>query len=114
MPQSLSSTAAALDRRIPGRRAVHDREVRLVIRPSFQPLWGDVLDVSVAGMGLLLYRTVEVGDMLAILLWPDTPWTSPVVRARVTHCTSGGGRCWLVGCCFDGSLSEEDLNRFFD
>jgi hypothetical protein len=66
---------------------------------------GWLLDVSVGGAGLLVTEEVRPGTPLALELAPAVG----VLQARVVRCCELGGGAWLVGCCFDNPLADDDL-----
>jgi hypothetical protein len=71
-----------------------------------------VQDISPAGVGLLLQHCFRPGTALTVELRDSTGMLLRTVIARVVHATAvlvDGNPCWLVGCCFDCRLSEEEF-----
>ena len=66
---------------------------------------GWLVDVSAGGAGLLVTDEVRPGTRLALKLAP----AAGALQARVAHCCELGGGAWLVGCCFDNPLADDDL-----
>jgi PilZ domain len=83
--------------------------IQILGDPARQRLRVQIRDVSVAGIGLVIGKPLDVGARLA-LDWnfgsPDC-WKS--LQARVIHVTPDGEQ-FLVGCAFDAPLDESDLN----
>jgi hypothetical protein len=72
---------------------------------------GEIHDVSVAGLGLVLGRRFERGAGLAIDI-PETA-TAPAdtLLAKVVHVTTLPDKRWLLGCAFVSKLSEDEVWR---
>jgi hypothetical protein len=71
-----------------------------------------VRDISAGGVGLLLQHCFRTGTTLMVELRDSTGKLLRTVVVRVVHTTAvlvDGSPCWLVGCCFDGRLSEEEF-----
>ena len=71
-----------------------------------------VQDISPGGIGLLLQHCFRPGTTLNVELRENTSKAQRTVLARVVHATAvlvDGSPCWLVGCCFDCPLSEEEF-----
>jgi CheY-like chemotaxis protein len=85
-----------------------------ICRPVGQPpgaeSWrGRVLDISTAGVRLLLDRQLEVGTVL-VLGFPRSPQRSPrTLMARVVRAAPESDGEWSLGCTFTRRISEEDL-----
>ena len=72
-----------------------------------------VQDISQGGVGLLLQHRFRPGTALLVELRESTGKLLRTVAARVVHATAvlvDGNPCWLVGCCFDCRLSEEEFS----
>jgi len=72
---------------------------------------GEIHDVSVAGLGLVLRRRFERGAGLAIDI-PETA-TAPAdtLLAKVVHVTTLPDGRWLLGCAFVSKLSDDEVWR---
>jgi hypothetical protein len=71
-----------------------------------------VKDISRAGIGLLLQHCFRPGTTLNVELRESTSQAQRTVVVRVVHATAvlvDGSPCWLVGCCFDCPLREEEF-----
>jgi PilZ domain len=62
-----------------------------------------IVDISQGGVRLLVEQFLNVGDLLRIKL-------SRVVERRLIHATPTQDGKWIVGCAFDGAISESDVN----
>ncbi len=71
--------------------------------------WVKVQNVSPTGIGLLVQRALEPGEVLSVQL-PGTP--PRTVLACVVHCTGQREDAWLLGCTFSTELSDEELQVF--
>jgi hypothetical protein len=67
-----------------------------------------VLDLSVGGIGLILNRPVEIGELLRIEL-QDSDKTSFELTAHVVNVTPLPDGTWRCGCAFLSRLAEEEL-----
>ena len=119
-------------------RPLESHVLRLAIRPAFGGRPALLANLSAGGVGFLLDRPLEPGDVLAVELdGPDgaaaprlahvrhcrpcaapvdAPWLPPApLLARVGHWLFGSpkprpeGVAWLVGCRFTRPLAEEEL-----
>jgi len=76
---------------------------------------GKVLDISVAGIGLLLRHRFPPGAPLIVELKRANNHFHRTVAVRVMHSRpviAQGDHCWLVGCAFSQHLTEEELQEF--
>jgi hypothetical protein len=64
-----------------------------------------VVDVSAAGVGLLLDRPVEPETLLEV----ELQGAGPSLLVEVRHCWARPGGGWLVGCAFARKLSPGEL-----
>lgn len=67
-----------------------------------------VRNVSRTGIGLLVDRPWQTGTIL-IVEFPPTEDTAKAVRARVIHATAQLGGLFLVGCSFEPSLTDTEV-----
>jgi hypothetical protein len=83
---------------------------RLRLPPSeeLQNAW--VLDVSLAGVGLLLNRPLEPGLSVVIRVGATAGARVFDLAARVIHATKEIGGDWVVGCRLDTPLTRDDLD----
>ncbi len=83
---------------------------RMALAESFTSLDTWVVDISVAGLGLLLDRPLENGTLLFVEL-EATPTAPPVeLLAKVTRVTTVAEGEWRIGCEFVNGLSEQELH----
>jgi hypothetical protein len=68
-------------------------------------------DISMAGVGLILSRRVEVGSLLALTLTNASKGFTKTVIVRVTHATPVGSNC-LVGGAFTVPLTYQEMTLF--
>jgi hypothetical protein len=83
--------------------------IQVLSDPAWQRVRVQIRDVSVAGVGLLSVKPLDVGTRLA-LEWnfgPPDQWKT--LPARVVHATPDGDR-FLIGCRFDTPLGPDDLD----
>jgi hypothetical protein len=70
---------------------------------------GELRDLSVGGLGLVLERRFEPGTVLAVALGGGASLTGRRLLARVVYARAQGGRRWLLGCAFLSRLSTDHL-----
>jgi hypothetical protein len=121
-------------------RPLESHVLRLAIRPAFGGRPALLADLSAGGVGFLLDRPLEPGDVLAVELGGpdgeatprlahvrhcrpcsapvDAPWLPPApLLARFGRWLFGSakarpeGGAWLVGCRFTRPLAEEELTE---
>src|SRR6516164_3559866 len=98
-PVAPAELAVSPDHRIADRYSCSDAPmVRILPKPTFQPAWAVVRDVSARGMGLVLCRPLEAGTVIAIQLQRKRIGMSGILSGTVIHCTQQPNQCWLVGC----------------
>lgn len=68
-----------------------------------------VRNISCEGIGLLLGRRFEPGELLTIELTEAAEGRKRLLLARVAHATSQPEGHWLVGCTLIHPLSEEEV-----
>jgi hypothetical protein len=68
-----------------------------------------VLDVSRAGIALVVADLLEPGEVLGIEVPGDRGAAPSVVLASVAHVRPYGDGEWVHGCCFSAELSDADL-----
>jgi hypothetical protein len=73
--------------------------------------WGKVRDISVLGIGLLMDREIKPGTRVIIEISNQSGMAPTRLLARVVRCQRESGESWVVGCQFDTSLQEEDLQE---
>jgi hypothetical protein len=74
--------------------------------------FGQLLDISLGGVGLGLTRPFDTGTLLMLELWDPAlgkPRSFPVCVVHARQDEEGG---WLVGCEFIYPLREEELRAF--
>jgi hypothetical protein len=84
---------------------------QLVATAEQPPRKARVLNISVAGVGLLVDEIVENGALLSVELRNAAKTTERAILACVVHITRRPGSEWALGCNFIRSLSEDDLNQ---
>jgi hypothetical protein len=73
---------------------------------------GRVRDVSRGGVGLILRHRFRPGTHLTVELRDGVGRPLGTVPVRVVHATAvsaDGSACWLLGCAFEESLTEEEF-----
>ncbi len=101
--------ADAKDRRAAERMAVNAGTACGFVGPvaeDFGP--GKVRDVSMEGIGLVVFRAVPVGTLLAVTLTNPAQKFSKTVLARVAHVTAAHGG-YLVGGTFSEPLTYQEF-----
>jgi hypothetical protein len=101
--------------------AINPKERRTVIRHSgdtIEPvrlrldereIVARVLDISVAGIGILTCQTFEPGTWLVLEPAKSKRCLSPELRAEVRHVRKSDEKDYLVGCRFSRLLSIDDM-----
>jgi c-di-GMP-binding flagellar brake protein YcgR len=105
------SAAAEEERRAHGR---FSSGVETVCQPAGkegEALTGRVANVSRGGIGLVLARAFEPGELLAVAL-PGGGAETSTVLACVVRCDPEEAGSWEVACSFATGLGDEDLLRF--
>ena len=101
--------AESKDRRAADRMAVNAGTACGFVGPvteDFGP--AKVRDVSLEGIGLILFRTVAVGTLLAVTLTNTQQKFSKTVLVRVAHITPAHGG-YLVGGTFSEPLTYQEF-----
>jgi hypothetical protein len=70
-----------------------------------------IRDISMAGIGLLLSRRVEVGAMLAVTLANPARGFTKTVLVQITHVTPRDA-AFLVGGTFNVPLTYQEMTTF--
>jgi hypothetical protein len=73
---------------------------------------GRVVNISAAGVGLMLRRRFPAGTLVSLGLKTGAGGSVQVVEVRVVHATAikdDGTSCWLHGCVFTRELMEADM-----
>ena len=82
--------------------------LQLPPREEVQKAW--VLNISLAGVGLLLSRPLEP-ELAVVIRMDDTAGARVYdLPARVIHATKEIGGDWVVGCRLDTPLTQDDLD----
>src|SRR5439155_19926880 len=68
---------------------------------------GRVRDVSLGGIALILKRRFEPNTVLTVDLSTKSGEASCCQLVRVVRVTPGTNGCWIVGCVFANTLTEE-------
>jgi hypothetical protein len=94
-------------------RFLSDQEVCCQPLASSEIGWpGQVRDVSLGGIALILSRRFEPGTALQVEL-PTKAEREPCRQlVRVVHATPQAKGRWIIGCAFSTPLSEDSLRRF--
>jgi hypothetical protein len=69
-------------------------------------------DVSLGGIGLLVDRRSEPGQLLSLDLPGAGPTTMTSLLSSVRYCTGYGNGAWALGCSFIRDLNETELRAF--
>lgn len=72
-------------------------------------LWGQVRDISLEGVGLVLKRGLEPKTILIIELENASRHTTFTLEAQVVHSTLQPDGTWMTGCRLSKRLTEQDL-----
>jgi hypothetical protein len=72
--------------------------------------FGQVLDVSLSGVALLLTRPFEAGTLLVVELSDRAQREPPSFLVNVVHARPEGTKGWLIGCEFIFPLREGELH----
>ncbi|HEV3260319.1 MAG TPA: PilZ domain-containing protein [Gemmataceae bacterium] len=101
----------ALDRRAQKRYPSDLSAVcRLLRSPQDSPTWHvRVLDISAGGVGLDSGHAWEPGTELEVQLRSSPRHLMRVLMARVVHARPLRGGGWRIGCAFDYTLTEGEL-----
>jgi hypothetical protein len=83
--------------------------LRVVLRPSLEPFFVRIKDLSLRGAGLICADPIEPGSVLTVgwVFGPEDSWRT--IRARVVRLAPllyGG---WVLGCVFKERLRPTDL-----
>ena len=117
MPEEPTSTkegsrpvVAEIDRRFSERyRCCRQPPVRVLAKPSFQPVHARVHDITTRSMGLILDCPFDVGSVLAIQLQTKHAGFSGILSGRVQHATKQPDGTWRVGCMLSRSLTDDEF-----
>jgi hypothetical protein len=90
-------------------RCCRQPPVRLLAKPSFQPVHARVHDITTRSMGLILDRPFDVGTVLAIQLQTKHAGFSGILSGRVQHSTQQADGTWRVGCTLSRSLTDDEF-----
>jgi hypothetical protein len=82
---------------------------RILVRPSFQPRYALLDNVSARGVGLVLSCRLRSGTVLALRLPGLRPGLSCTQSATVQHFRRYEPWGWLHGCSLGRPLSDEEL-----
>jgi hypothetical protein len=69
-----------------------------------------IVDISAAGIGLLLDRELEPGSTVQLQL--RTPRGTRTLPMEVIHVAPAGPGCWLIGGAFETDLDPADFRDF--
>jgi serine/threonine protein kinase len=103
------------ERRAAIRYACRQGGVCLVVGASGQKSWeGEVRDISVGGLGLVLGRRFEPGTDLTVGWDQQAKDVPQTVLARVVRAESQLPSQWLLGCQLTRRLSDQEVRALFD
>jgi hypothetical protein len=113
LPEALGSLKTLRSRTAERRRSARhpyplDNPV-LVKAADGEPIEGQVRDVSLGGIGLVLRRRYEPGTLLNVEITNRSGLFSCTLVVRVVHISKGGDGTFLVGGAFVLTLRCEDL-----
>jgi hypothetical protein len=104
--------AASDERRQSGRHpCVAHPLIKVLVRPSFQPLPAIARDASRRGISLYVPAAIPLGSRLALQFRGRRRGVSCIVSARVIH-IGRHGEGWVAGCELTRPLSDEELAAF--
>jgi PilZ domain len=113
--QGEATAASAIDRRAWVRYASNLPAAARSPGASREVGWGgQLVNISVGGIGLLLQHRFRRGTPLTVELKSPAGKVLLTADVRVAHATAVRDRVscrWLIGCAFDQPLSEADLQR---
>jgi len=100
------------DRRDFGRYSLSQKfGVRLIARPSFQPMDGVIVEFSQKGIGLLLDRPLTPGTVVAIQLRSWHTGRSCILSATVRHAEQEeSSDFWRTGCSLSRGLADDEID----
>jgi hypothetical protein len=110
LPEAPAKSFAGLNRRACVRyRCTRPIPRRIALAESYTSLDGWLVDISTAGLGLLLDCPLDVGTLLFVEV-ESSPETFPVeLLASVVRATATAETEWLVGCELVNPLSEAEV-----
>ena len=102
--------AVEIDRRFSERYlCCRQPPVRVLAKPSFQPVHARVHDITTRSIGLIFERPFDVGTVLAIQLQTKHAGFSGILSGRVQHATKQPDGTWRVGCTLSRSLTDDEF-----
>jgi hypothetical protein len=109
-PPSHSNRRGAERREAERRTCPHAPLLRFLPKDSFQPLQGQIKDVSIKGIGLVCEDAFSVGTLLAIQWHYGAFEEWKTVLAYVVRVSPEPGGGTLVGCQFVDALSTAEVD----
>jgi hypothetical protein len=81
------------------------------VAPEVSPTWSSrVMDISPAGMSLVVPRPLEIGALLRVEV-PRGPVTAQEITVRIVRRTEHEEKLWLAGCEIIHTLPDEELTN---
>jgi hypothetical protein len=84
------------------------RFVRVLARSMLETSDASIRDFSMKGIGLVLDRCYEPGELLAIQLRSPTAGLSGILTAQVRYATQQRDGRWQVGCSLCRQLTRQE------
>lgn len=75
---------------------------------EYQHAW--LVNLSLAGVGMVLTRPIVLGKLVLIHIKSSQPGKSYELMAHIVHCTPLPHGEWSIGCELVNALSPEDLD----
>ncbi|HLN28448.1 MAG TPA: PilZ domain-containing protein [Gemmataceae bacterium] len=97
-----------LERRIAQRQACSVL-ASCFVDPTREFFWGNICDISLTGIGIVIDRELRPGTRLLIQIRKACEDSLFAVAARVAHSSMQAEGRWVAGCKFIGDLTDEDL-----
>jgi hypothetical protein len=82
---------------------------KVFVAATYDTIYGNVLDISVGGIGLLLSRSLEIDTLVLIAVESPTERECFEMLARVARLTPQRDGTWIVGCSFYSDLTDDEL-----
>ncbi len=100
------------ERRLSDRRPCRAHPlIKVLVRPSFQPLGAIARDASRRGISLYVPTAIPLGSRLALQVRGRRHGSSCIVSGRVIYLGQRGNG-WVVGCELTRPLSDQELIAF--
>ncbi len=109
----IAAEIQALERRIADRHSC-ELLASCFLDPTRELLWGNLRDISLAGLAVIMDRELEAGTRMLVQMRSASEGRLVALAVRVTHSTGEAPGKWMVGCRFIGDLANEDLRALLN